>query len=87
VTEGTDKLNELFVGVPGSELLGLPPEGETAASPEAASVRRNSTQRREKDSVSSVFSSSRALALEPGDKVDDLDHNEEALPPVASPDL
>jgi hypothetical protein len=48
----------LAVGLPGSELL-LGRDGErTELSPDAASVRRNSTHRREKDSVSSVFSNS-----------------------------
>lgn len=51
VAVGIFKLNDPFVGVPGSELFDFPPPGEMAASPEAASVSRNSTQSRENDYV------------------------------------
>lgn len=43
------RLNEAFVGVPGKEELSFVADGEWAASPEAASVRRNSTHSREND--------------------------------------
>jgi len=68
VLEGDEKVFGERVGVPGRDVSDL--EGD---SPEAASVRRNSTHRRENDSVSSVFSSSKALDFEAGDKVDSMD--------------
>jgi len=66
--EGEGRLLRDCVGVPGRDVLDL--EGD---SPAAASVRRNSTHRRENDSVSSVFSSSKALDFEVGDRVDSMD--------------
>lgn len=74
------RLKAPLVGVPGSETFDFPLEGEAAASPAAASVRRNSTQRRENDSVSSVLSNSSALLFKAGDWLEDLDHIEEAVP-------
>jgi hypothetical protein len=55
--EGMLRLNDPFVGVPGREVFDFPPAGEMAASPEPASVSRNSTQSRENDCsvMSNVF--------------------------------
>jgi len=68
IIEGDGRLLGEYVGVPGRDVFDL--EG---VSPAAASVSRNSTHRRENDSVSSVFSSSKALDFDAGDRVDRID--------------